>query len=151
MDTGDNTTSGKVQPGLTVILKREAGIHATLKGLSSGSSDITPLQAVLDEHGAKLELLFGHNEERLRRKTEKLVAQDPTLPDLSTYYVVHASPSEFEELAKKLLALDVVDGAYVTPPATDPLFFKPQIPMQVLEDPATTPNFISHQDSLQAS
>ena len=152
------STSLMGEPELIVIVKQDSAIRATPTGITSDSSDSTSLQSILDMHDAKFELLFGLSEHRLRNQQSHLLespefseAPASDLPDLATFYRVHAPTERLEEIAETFLAHDSVEAAYVKPAASVPIFTDHQaLPMvSSAEDlPPVTPNFTSRQGYL---
>jgi hypothetical protein len=145
---------------LIFIVKPDSAIRHTINGFKSDSASpaASQLQAILDEHSVKTELLFGLSEDRLRSRqaglqfqhsSDEKVAEPTTnvFPDLASFYRVEGSLEKLDKLAKSLLANDTVDAAYVRPPVALP--FVPDAKAITLVDaPATTPNFVGHQGYL---
>lgn len=153
------------QPELVVIFRSAAEVKVSSIGLRSQIADVSPVQSILNRHGASLKLLFGQDEERLRRQQRTVVnaavahrtaagppsdsqgdlaqAEIPTVPDLSSFYRVHASPDSHEQLLQDLNAQDDVEAAYIVPAGAPPQWITVQAPFR--DAPPTTPNFVSRQ------
>ncbi len=103
-------------PELIIVVQPEAGVRVGREGLTAAAADVSSLANVLAEAGAQLLPLFGLSEQRL-----SLEAQAPTptgipSPDLSVYYRVEVE-GDLEELAERLREEEVVQAAFVKPPA----------------------------------
>lgn len=136
---------------LIVIFKSGANVRNTPKGLLSPSFDVSPLQGILDQHGATLQLLFGKSEERMRQQQKDLAIADGAdkgMADMASFYRVYAPAEKLKELAKELLASDQVEAAYVKPGGSDPVFKRPFQPLDE-PAPAATPNYIDRQGYLK--
>jgi hypothetical protein len=169
-----SSPAGAGQPELITILKPDADIRATRQGLISPLVDTTPLQEVLDQHGAVAQPLFGLSEERLRAQLDELGApvvpasgtatsatpgtQD-SVPNLAQYYRVTAPAERLDELAADLRAQDLVEAAYVKPAASPPQELRSGVHADALNDmtpdaadaPPTTPVFTDRQVYLEAA
>ncbi|KAH7371296.1 peptidase S8/S53 domain-containing protein, partial [Pyrenochaeta sp. MPI-SDFR-AT-0127] len=141
---------------LIVVFKAETAISAERHGIMSRSVNTSPIQSVLDKYNASCRSLFGLSSERLQRQQAGIVSiatAEPVdqprieVPDLSRFHRVYAPEERLEQLAKKLLANDHVEAAYVKPPVTAPLAFTARISSAV-PAPALTPNFIDRQGYL---
>jgi hypothetical protein len=100
---------------LVVVVKRDAGLEATRSGItSSAGADVGPLQSLLAVEGVTLEPLFWVGEDRPRATAATRAVE---VPDLSVYFRVDAPDERLDELASRLQELDVVEAAYVKPPA----------------------------------
>jgi len=74
------------------------------------------------------------------------------VPDLSVFYRVDAAPERFDTLAEQLREIDVVEAAYVKPPAEPPQLAQvnDMVPTEV-DAPPTTPDFTASQVYLGAA
>ena len=145
-----------------MVAKPEAGLRAAARGVTSVTgADTTSLVALLEERHAVMRPLFGLTEDRLRAQ-QRASAPGPGgptapvgeggMPDLSLFYWVAAEETRLQQLADALLAHDLVDAAYVKPPAEPPTVLD-QSPRVGLNDmapdagdaPPSTPTFVDHQ------
>lgn len=146
---------------LVAIAKPEAALRALPTGVASATSaDLTELNRVLNQSGAKMRTLFGDTEERLQ--TRSMAARAPAAaetPDLHLYYSVEAPDAELDELASRLASLPTIAGAYVTPapePAATAMAYSapdqinPMMPAP-MEAPPVTPDFTQRQGYLEAA
>ncbi len=117
--------AGAGQRELVVIAAPAAGLRATPEGVASvADADTTGLSQVLAEHGAAMAPLFGVSEERMAAAAADLPGSESGgadgLPDLATFYRVDAPDDALDALAEQLVADDLVEAAYVKPPAALP-------------------------------
>ena len=138
---------------LIVIAKREAGLRVTREGIASvEGADVNSLADVLASESAVMRPLFGTSEEQIQARTASVAAEtDADVPDLSVYYRVEAPDERLEELAARLREQDVVEAAYVKPPAELPIaldqvseIFNDMVP-SLEEAPQVTPDFTARQ------
>lgn len=138
---------------LIVVVRHEARLRATREGIASvEGADANPLADVLASESAIIRPLFGTGQERIRARTASVAAEtDADVPDLSVYYKVDAPDERLEELAARLREQEVVEAAYVKPPATLPIalaqvseIFNDMVP-SVEEAPQVTPDFTARQ------
>ena len=117
--------AGAGQRELVVIAAPAAGLRATPEGVASvADADTTGLSQVLADHGAAMAPLFGVSEERMAAAAADLPSSESGgadgLPDLATFYRVDAPDDALDALAEQLVADDLVEAAYVKPPAALP-------------------------------
>jgi len=144
---------------LIVIAKAEFGVRATAEGAASFlDADVSSLTNFLTTEGVTLKPLFGVSEDRLQKEATSFKAATGTeMPDLSVYYTVEAPDERLDELAERLRELEVVEAAYVKPPA-EPPSETPEI-VRMLNDmvplaeeaPLATPDFSNRQGYLNAA
>ncbi|KAF5131512.1 hypothetical protein E5D57_007867 [Metarhizium anisopliae] len=154
---------------LVVMFKSTSPVRVNSRGLELASEAIEPVQAVLDRHHASLKLLFGHDENRLRREQEEVLragvlAGEPgvpsgaeaggepsgqvtggPMPDMASFYYVDGPVENLERLAEDLNKEDLVEAAYIAPAASVPLTVQPLVAPQTMDVPAMTPSFTSRQ------
>ena len=144
---------------LIVIAKREAGLRVTREGIASvEGADVNSLADVLASESAVMRPLFGTSEEQIQARTASVAAEtDADVPDLSVYYRVEAPDERLEELAARLREQDVVEAAYVKPPAELPIaldqvseIFNDMVPLAE-EAPPVSPDFTARQAYLDAA
>ncbi|OAA79019.1 serine protease [Akanthomyces lecanii RCEF 1005] len=161
-------TPTETESRLVVIFKTASVVKVNARGLEPANEDVAPLQAVLDRHKASLTLLFGQDENRLRRDQADVLgasaeagespnpaeefdaddtapSNDGNIPDLASFYYVDGEVGNLESLAAELNQHDLVDAAYITPPTSQPLLLKSVTSPEDMEVPAITPNFTSRQ------
>jgi hypothetical protein len=155
-------TASASRPELVVVAKRDAGLRAHATGVTSvAGADTTSLAALLNSHNAVMRPLFGLSEDRLRAQQQAMatMADQPgatteTEPqhDLSLFYRVAADEGRLQELAAQLLAHDLVDGAYVKPPAEPPAIVEVPLARGIndaspdpSDAPPATPSFVTDQ------
>lgn len=172
-DGGSGDGSGGNGPGtgepfkgereLVVIAKAEAGLRVRAGEVSAAAAvDSTPLADILEATGATMLPLFGETEEGVRHAVEQVqVASEMPVPDLSVYYHVEAADEQLDDLAATLLELDVVEAAYVKPPAEPSVYVDTLTetagatmagPAETAALPAVaTPNFTARQGYLNVA
>jgi hypothetical protein len=136
------------EPELVVVVQPEAGFRATAEGLAAEAADTKPLETALGT--ATLQPLFGPTEDRLRYElAEAATFAAAPLPDLTVFYRVEAPAGQLDRLASALAKVDVVEAAYVKPPA-EPAQLNDMAPAP--EDaPPVTPDFTARQGYLDAA
>ncbi|BBD71009.1 subtilase family protein [Nostoc commune NIES-4072] len=148
-----------IERELIVIARREAGLRATREGVASvEGADVTPLADLLTSESVTLRPLFGISEEQIKARTASLAAETGTdVPNLSVYYRVEAPDERLEELAARLREQEVVEAAYVKPPAELPVVLNEtskrlndMVPLTA-EAPSVTPDFTARQAYLDAA
>lgn len=161
-DRSSNEFSGQenfpMQRELIVIAKREVGLRATRDGVASVTgSDVTPLADLLASVGVTLRPLFG-SEQQIQERTAAVAAQiNQDVPNLSVYYRVDAPDDRLDELATQLRQLEVVEAAYIKPPAEPAVMVDKRshqlnrMMPQAAEAPAVTPDFTPRQGYLNAA
>ncbi len=104
---------------LIVVVRRDTELRVHREGVQSlGGADVSSLEGLLTSESVTLRPLFGISEDRLRAEAAALAAPpDGHVLDLSVYYRAEAPDENLEELADRLRALDVVEAAFVKPPA----------------------------------
>jgi Subtilase family len=142
---------------LIVVAKPEAGLRAAGVGVTSATgADVSPLAGLLASEGVTLKPLFGVPEEDLRAEAAAF-SPDAGMPDLSVYYHVEAPDEKLDYLAYQIRQHNVVDGAYVKPPAEPaavaPISLEVLNAMQPLEEdaPPVSPDFSGRQGYLDAA
>jgi Subtilase family len=139
---------------LIVVAKADAGLRATTETVASiAGANVTSLNSVLSDNDATLVPVFG-NEDRVARAMSLSMsgAAAADVPNMTTYYRVVAEDDRLEALADKLLETDVVEAAYVKPPALPPVIFEEAVlPPNPQEAPPVTPNFNTRQIYLDAA
>jgi len=135
---------------LVVIAKHEAGLRATREGVASMELDVSPLKEFLESEGVTLQPLFGVREERLENTAARLASEiGAEVPDLSVYYRVEAPDERLDSLAEQLRELEVIEAAYVKPPAEIPEELQINVMTPLSEEPPVhTPDFTSRQGYL---
>lgn len=136
---------------MIVVVKPEAGLRVTKEGVASAAGiDIASLTDLLSTEGAVLKPLFGVGEARLKEEASSLsAATGAEVPDLSVYYKVEAPDDRLDRLAERLRQLEVVEAAYVKPPAELPEI-NDMLPLAE-EPPVHTPDFTPRQGYLEAA
>jgi Subtilase family len=104
---------------LIVIANADAGLRVAREGVRSTSGvDTTGLADLLASEGATLRPLFGVSEDRLRSEADAVSPMARAdVPDLSVFYRVDAPDDRLDTLAAQLRNQDVVEAAYIKPPA----------------------------------
>lgn len=153
---GDNESTGAegiaTERELIVVAQPQAEVRATREGVfSAQGADVAPLEELLSSEGVSMRPLFGISEKRLRAETSSLAATtDADVPDLSVYYRVDAPDERLDELAERLREQDVIEAAYVKPPAVPPQLLNEWVPRSE-EPPLHTPNFTARQGYLDTA
>jgi len=157
-DLVEEVTPHESESQLIVMFKSASPVKVNSHGLEIASEDVAPVQAVLDHHNASLKLLFGSDENRLRRDQEEVLRASIQLeaspgdessgqsaagflPDLASFYYVDGPVEDLESLAAELNQEELVEAAYVAPPASVPLTVQPLVQAHNMEVPAVTPSF----------
>lgn len=139
---------------LIVVMRPQAGIRATADTVASvAGADVDSLNSVLIQSGATLVPVFG-NEDRVARVMSSSVgvADAVGLPDFTSFYRVVADDAKLDDLAKRLLETEVVEAAYIKPPAQPPVILEDAImPPNPQEAPPVTPDFNARQIYLDAA
>ena len=134
------------EPELVVVVRPEAGVRAARDEVTAEAADASALAGALESAGARLRPLFGVREDRLRYEAFVTAAETGAAPpDLSVYYRVEGA-DDAEALADRLRDVDVVETAYVKPPAEPPQL-NDMTPVED-EPPAHTPDFTPRQGYL---
>jgi hypothetical protein len=138
---------------LVVVLKAGTRLKMTPEGaVDTSAAGVGPLATLLSSEGATIRPLFGVSETRLREQAGALAAETGAeVPDLAVYYRVEAPDERLEELANKLRQLQIVDGAYVKPPAEPAQMRFNAMPPSAVAAPALTPDFTARQGYLNAA
>jgi hypothetical protein len=139
---------------LICIAKPEAGLRATRETVASVSgAKVASLNSLLESSGAGMVPIFG-NEDRVARAMSAAAAMPSGeyLPDLTSYYRVEAEDEKLDDLAKKLLDSELVDGAFVKPKMQPPVLFQEAVqPPDPQAAPPVTPAFTARQLYLDAA
>jgi subtilisin family serine protease len=138
-ESGANPFQPPYEPApreLIVVANREAGLRSHQTTISSLSgTDVSDLDDILKEAGARMMPLFGDSEERLLQERATMASEMPAaeaqlfgeVPDLSVYYRVEAQDEALDELAGQLAQCQAVHAAYVKPPAYPSQQHQPQV------------------------
>jgi len=149
------TTSGEPsgERELIVIARPDAQLRATREGVASAAgADMTALATALTDAGVTLRPLFGMSEDRLRNESAGLAdLSGAPAPDLSVFYKVEAPDAQLDELAERLRNQEVIEAAYVKPPAEPPQIegINDMLPRE--EEPPITADFSGRQIYLNAA
>ena len=143
---------------LIVVAKPEAGLRASNEMVASiMGEDVSTLNSVLSESGAKLIPVFGPEERVAIAMSSAMAARadalsETGLPDMTTFYRVVAEDENLDDLASRLIETDVVEAAYVKPAPLPPTMFEqPIMPPNPADAPPVTPNFVARQIYLNAA
>lgn len=149
------------KPQLIVIFKPEFHVKVTQEGLEALDADVSPVQALLEQHNASLKLLFGQDEDRLRSQQEEVFATAPsearspgeaedsqggTIPDMASFFHVDGPVKDLEQLANDLRAQEYVEAAYFSPSGSLPQYIAFDVPDR--NAPPATPTFVPRQSYL---
>lgn len=155
------TNTGNMRPGtiprsereLIVIVKSDVGLRATARGSvdSIAGADVSELASVLSAEGVSLVPLFGISEDRIQQRVSALaIPEGETAPNLSVFYRVDAPDEQLDNLAARLADLEIVEAAYVKPPAEPPQWLNDMV-AQESDAPPITPDFTARQLYLDAA
>ncbi|RKL14272.1 hypothetical protein BFJ68_g6665 [Fusarium oxysporum] len=168
-DLVEEVTPQETESQLVVMFKTASPVKVNGRGLEVASENIAPVQAVLNRHHASLKLLFGQDEKRLRREQEEVLKTSieegelsappegqpgeersgesarGNLPDMASFYYVDGRVENLESLATELNEQDLVEAAYIAPPASLPLLVQPFVSPHDMDVPPLTPNFEARQ------
>ena len=135
---------------VVVMVRRDLGLRATNDGLMvTAAANTETMTDLIQSHGAALRPLFGVREDRLARAAAEPSAFGVPVPDLSVYYRAEAPHGGLEALAADLASHELVEAAYVKPPA-EPAVYNDMAP--AAEDaPPTSPDFTARQGYLDAA
>jgi hypothetical protein len=105
-------------PELVILARADAGLRATAAGVAADAASVTSLKKVLSGAGATIEPIFGSPERAQIQAEEANLDPAATIaPGLAVYHRVAGPEDGLEDLAARLLEDDVVEAAYVKPPA----------------------------------
>jgi hypothetical protein len=139
---------------LIVVTTPSAGLRAAREALTSiAGADVDPLNAVLRESGATMVPVFG-NEDRVARTLSESSAMFamPQVPNLTSFYRVVADDEKLDDIARRLLETEVVESAFVKPPAFPPVIIDEDMaPPSPEPAPPATPSFNARQIYLDAA
>jgi hypothetical protein len=137
---------------LILIAKSEVGLRLTREGVASlQEANVTPLADMLTSEGVSMRPLFGVAEERLKHKAASIASKTGVqVPDLSVYYRVDAPDERLDELVGRVHELEIVEAAYVKPPAEPPEILNDMVPLAD-EPPIETPDFTARQGYLDSA
>ena len=137
---------------LVMIAKPRTGLRAAGYEVAAPSGvDVSSLNTLLKAEGATITPTFG-SEVRVKRALAPAgleVAAETALtglPDLSTFYHIDADEDKLETLVAELQAHDMVEAAYIAPPAEPPVIMDAEAAPDFAEEaPPTTPNYVARQ------
>jgi hypothetical protein len=141
-DRDNSGRTGRFPSGreLIVIVKPEVGLRVTREGVrSTEGANVAPLARLLASEGPDISFhpLFVVSEEELKAEAEYLrTTTGAEVPDLSVYYRVEAPDERLGQLAARLLELDVVEAAYVKPPAEPAVYGADMVPREAAPPPS---------------
>lgn len=139
---------------LIVVTTPAAGLRAAREALTSlAGADVDPLNAVLRESGATMVPLFG-NEDRVAKTLSESGAlfEVPQVTNLTSFYRVVADDEKLDDIAGRLLETEVVESAFVKPPAFPPVIIDEDMaPPSPEPAPPATPSFNARQIYLDAA
>lgn len=147
---------GLESPGreLIVIAREEVGLRASAARVASVSGyEVSSLEKILASADASFSPLFGETEDRLRAVSAAM-SGEPGAPaaDLSVFYLVDAPEDKLDELAEQLAEQDMIEAAYVKPPAEPAATAELNDMLPSPEEaPPATPDFTSRQIYLNAA
>lgn len=136
---------------LIIVAKADAGIRARQGGIeveSLGGGDARALNRLLGDD-VRLVPLFGNEDRMLAHTAARAAEGGPGTPDLSVFYRVEAPLGRLATLAAKLIDDDLVEAAYIKPPA-EPASINDMAP-DSHDAPPATPNFTANQLYLGAA
>ena len=146
------TSSAEIRRELVVVAEPEAKLRAFDGILKSVENvDTTALEKLIKATGIAIYPLFGLTEERLKTRTEAIAAETGLVPpDLSIFYKVDAPNELLETIADQLRQLDIIQAAYIKPPAEPPMMVQDLSPIAAAP-PSITPDFTVRQQYLDAA
>ncbi|WP_299715301.1 hemopexin repeat-containing protein [uncultured Tenacibaculum sp.] len=129
--------TGNDKPELVVIFKKEAKIRqksateVTSKKISAAA--IKPIQDLIKKRKSKIQPLFSKGRvPRAAGSVFKKLNYDP-----KSFFLIESKPKDLERIKKDFLASDLVEAAYIKPPAVEPN--------------GSTPDFTGNQGYLEAA
>ena len=139
-------------PELIVVMRPEAMLRASAARFESAAGEnVTDITKALKKHKATLAPLFGFTEERVAHAAaESMAASAEPEADLSLFYRVDAPEDSLDAIAEALEKLELIDAAYVKPPA-EPAAINDDLAPATEEAPVVTPDFLSRQGYLDAA
>ncbi len=167
-----NATTTRQEPSarltereLVVVAKPDAGLRVSPTDVASVTgASVSSLETLLVSEGVTLTPLFGESEDRLKDEAAAMAptAEGEDAPDLSVFYRVDAPDERLEDLCERFLKLDVVEAAYIKPPAEPATAVAPperETETEVVNDmvaleeeaPPATADFTSRQGYLNAA
>jgi hypothetical protein len=151
--TIDPETRPRGEPELIVITRTDAHVHMEGGHLASPTgASVSDIEDVLESQGARIEPLFGTD---VGEADDIMPAAEVPEGGFGAFFRVNAPEERLEAIAEELRGLEVVDAAYVKPPAEPAqvalddvlVLHMPEALSQ--EAPSTTPNFTSRQHYLE--
>ncbi|KAH7113143.1 hypothetical protein B0J13DRAFT_533914 [Dactylonectria estremocensis] len=164
-DLVEEVTPQETESQLVVMFKTASLVKVNGHGLETVSEDIAPVQAVLDRHRASLKLLFSQDENRLRCEQEEVLKAsveegEPSaltgelsgeesssqsaggnLPNIASFYYVDGPVENLESLAAELNEQDLIEAAYIAPPASLTLHIQSIVPPHSMDVPRIDAKF----------
>jgi hypothetical protein len=110
-------------PELICIAQPSAALRSAAAGVASESGASTDsLNSALRAAGAVMLPIFGSEPRVAASRDAVAAAESAELPALSNYYSVYVAPEKMAQLAQDLLNDPNVQGAYIKPPASPPIW-----------------------------
>ncbi|MDX1930106.1 MAG: S8 family peptidase [Pirellulaceae bacterium] len=127
---------------LIVIMRPQVAMRASAGRFESAAGlNVNDLERILRKHEGAMSLLFGNTEERVMQRSAASVPEaDAPWVDLSTFYKITADDKKLDRLCEELMAQELVESAYVKPPAELPTAadqLNTMAPSDVVPPPAT--------------
>lgn len=144
-------------PELICLTAPGSGLRAGPTAIASVSGVNTKsLNDALKASGASMMPIFGSEPRVDASRAASATSVAAALPELSSYYSVHVEVEKMEKLAADLMNIDIVQAAYIKPPAYPPIWLDNQAAgVTATEAPdgaqAPTPSFITRQLYLETA
>ncbi len=139
---------------LIVVTQSDAGVRTTGPAIESLSGfNVSSLNKLLKENGATMTPCFGV-EERVERS---MMAAAPEvlemMPALPSYYFVEADDDKLDKLAEEMMNQNLVEAAYIKPPAYPPVYMEADeaAPPAPQAAPPVTADFVANQLYLETA
>ena len=146
--------ANEVEAGRQLIFMTVPGVRLEVDDdglIATPSADTETINALARDLGVRVRRLFGGEASPPSLDGDLSDVQRRAADDLGRYLTVDAPDERLDQLADQLLALDVVESAYVQPAPRPPIHTIPPSPPPMPNPPAGTPDFTFSQGYLQAA
>ena len=139
---------------LIVVTQQSAGLRAFGPSVESVSgASVSTMNKMLKAYGAVMTPVFGAEERVQRAMMTAAPEVAESMPALPNYYYVEADDEKLDQLAEEMMNQNLVEAAYIKPPAYPPVYMEVNevAPPSPQAAPAVTADFTAHQLYLEAA
>lgn len=139
---------------LIVVTQQSAGLRAFGPSVESVSgASVSAMNKMLKEYGAVMTPVFGAEERVQRAMMTAAPEVAESMPALPNYYYVEADDEKLDKLAEEMMNQNLVDAAYIKPPAYPPVYMEMDevAPPSPQAAPPVTTDFTANQLYLEAA